>query len=470
FTKHAMELGKDYDQKHGLPFNATVTGHSLGGALTEITAYRYGLHGETFNGYGAAGLIQGIPEGGHQVINHVRATDVVSAASKHFGETHTYASQQDLDTLNKAGYHDGMSALSVRNPVKGIDFDAHSATNFLPNNPRLGHSIISPENEALYGAHKGMIDRYRNDVQDARTVISANWEVPKAVGVGAVATGEYVKEKVLQGAQVGEQAVHVAGHAAVQAYDATRDKVVQGVHATEQVAQQAYDYTRDKAVQGVHATERAAQYVGHQAHQAYDASRQAAVQGVQTVQHTATEAAQSATHAMQAAGAAVSRETSQAYDTLSHPGSWFQNKPAAAPPRLDHPDHPDHAMFKQACAGVHQLDAEHGRKPDQHSTNLAGALTVAAKAGGMTRIDGVALSEDGSRAYAAQHAIGRALTTTAHVQTAQAVNTPLEKSSDALQQAAQQQTHAQAHASLMRVAMLMRGTVVVRCAVNETLK
>lgn len=465
FTKHAMELGKDYDQKHGLPYNATVTGHSLGGALTEITAYRYGLHGETYNGYGAAGLMQGIPEGGHQVINHVRATDVVSAASKHFGETHTYASQSDLNTLNKAGYHDGMSATSLRNPVKGIDFDAHSATNFLPNNPRLGHSIISPENEALYNAHKGMIDSYRNDVQTARTVISANWEIPKAAGEAVVATGQYVKDKAVQGVHAAEQAAHIAGqatvhaydatrdkavqgvhateHAAHQAYDYTRDKAVQGVHATEHAAHQAYDYTRDKAVQGVHATERAAQYVGHEAHQAYDATRQAAVQGVHTMQHAASEAAQSASQAVHTAGAAVSREASQAYDTLSHPGSWFQNKSAATPPRLDHPDHPDHAMFKQARTGVHQIDAEHGRKPDQHSENLAGALTVAAKTGGLTRIDGVALSEDGSRAYASQHTVGRAMTSTAHVATAQAIHTPIEKSSEAL---AQHQTHTQAHA------------------------
>jgi hypothetical protein len=242
------------------------------------------------------------------------------------------------------------------------------------------------------------------------------------------------------------QGAHVAEHAAHQAYDYTRDKAVQGAHAAEHAAHQAYDYTRDKAVQGVHATERAAQYVGHEAHQAYDATRQAAVQGVQTVKHAASEAAHSASQAVHTAGAAVSREASQAYDTLSHPSTWFQNKPAAAPPRLDHPDHPDHAMFKQARTGVHQIDAEHGRKPDQHSENLAGALTVAAKTGGLTRIDGVALSEDGSRAYASQHTVGRAMTATAHVATAQAVHTPIEKSSEALHQAAQHQTHTQAQA------------------------
>ena len=63
----------------------TLTGHSLGGALAEITAHEFHLRGETFNGYGAVNLQHDIPEGGHQVINHVRATDVVSAASHHFG-------------------------------------------------------------------------------------------------------------------------------------------------------------------------------------------------------------------------------------------------------------------------------------------------------------------------------------------------------------------------------------------------
>ncbi|MBC7990087.1 MAG: hypothetical protein H7Y19_10965, partial [Luteimonas sp.] len=67
----------------------TATGHSLGGALAQMTAAEYGLRGETFNAYGAAGL-HGTPAGGAQVINHVRATDMVSAAGQHFGSVRIY--------------------------------------------------------------------------------------------------------------------------------------------------------------------------------------------------------------------------------------------------------------------------------------------------------------------------------------------------------------------------------------------
>ncbi|MFC5743088.1 XVIPCD domain-containing protein [Dyella tabacisoli] len=137
--------------------------------------------------------------------------------------------------------------------------------------------------------------------------------------------------------------------------------------------------------------------------------------------------------------------------TPEHTEPAHQNKPAAARPRLDHPDHPDHALFKQARASVHQMDAEQGRAPDQRSENLAGALTVAAKAGGLKRVDGVVLSNDATRAFAAHHVIPRALTNTAHVEVTQAINTPLEKSTEAMHQLNQQQaTQAQTQAQIQQ--------------------
>jgi hypothetical protein len=92
---------------------------------------------------------------------------------------------------------------------------------------------------------------------------------------------------------------------------------------------------------------------------------------------------------------------------------------------------------------VHKIDAEMGRMPDQRSANLAAALTVAAKAQELTRIDTVALSEDGSRTFAAQNT--SPLKTIAEVSTAQAVGTPLENSSIAAQ--AVQPMTAPTHAS-----------------------
>jgi len=144
-----------------------------------------------------------------------------------------------------------------------------------------------------------------------------------------------------------------------------------------------------------------------------------------------------------------------------HPGTPAQHQnaphapaqhPAAASstqasPRLDAASHPDYALFQQAYDGVKKLDAEHGRAPDQHSANLAGALTVEARVQGLKRIDTVALSDDGSKAFVAEKVIPGALNNVAGVETARAVNMPLEQSTQqmaqvnqTLQQQGQQQT------------------------------
>lgn len=115
-TKHALvyaqKLGKD-----GETLDVAVTGHSLSGNLAQVTAHHFSLKGETFNAYGAVSLDRRIPEGGTDVINHVMAGDAVSAASKHYGQVKLYATQQEIATLEKAGYDNTRSVLDVRNPI-----------------------------------------------------------------------------------------------------------------------------------------------------------------------------------------------------------------------------------------------------------------------------------------------------------------------------------------------------------------
>jgi putative chitinase len=101
---------------------------------------------------------------------------------------------------------------------------------------------------------------------------------------------------------------------------------------------------------------------------------------------------------------------------------------AAHSGRLDSPMHPDHALYEQARTAVHALDAQVGRTPDKQSDQLAGAVTAEAKRQGLTRIDHVLLSDDGSRAYAVQGDLHSPLKRTAEVDTAKAVNTPIEQS------------------------------------------
>lgn len=94
----------------------------------------------------------------------------------------------------------------------------------------------------------------------------------------------------------------------------------------------------------------------------------------------------------------------------------------------------DRALLDQARNGVHAVDAQHGRKPDQLSENLAGSLAAAAKRDGLTRIDHVVLSDDASKVYAVQGDMNSPHKRMAEVQTAQAVNTPLEQSKATMEQ------------------------------------
>lgn len=108
------------------------------------------------------------------------------------------------------------------------------------------------------------------------------------------------------------------------------------------------------------------------------------------------------------------------------------HRPPATAMRLDDPSHPDHALYEQARAAVHRLDAQHQRTPDQQSDNLAAALTVAARREGMTSIDHVALSDDASRVYAVAGDANSPHKRVADVPTMQAMNTPLDQSTAAL--------------------------------------
>jgi len=212
-----------------------------------------------------------------------------------------------------------------------------------------------------------------------------------------------------------EHAAHVVAIETSHAYDATRDKVVQGTHAAEHAI-----------LQGVQATE-------HMAHQAYDTTRDTAAQSAHSIGHATRQAATGASHTLHAAGTAVSQEVSRAYDTLSHPSTWLNSKPGA-PHHLDHATHPDHALYQQARSAVHHLDTKQGRTPDQLSDNLAASLTVAARRNGLSQIHHVLLSDDAARTFAVQGDLKSLHKQFTHVSTHEAINTPIATSSAALAQ------------------------------------
>ncbi|WP_145481727.1 XVIPCD domain-containing protein [Stenotrophomonas rhizophila] len=147
----------------------TVTGHSLGGSLAQITAHHYGLKGETFNAYGAVSLSGSrIPQGGHSVINHVMAADAVSAASPHFGEVRVYARQHEIDTLSQAHYSN--SALNVLIPdypitAAAASVDSHKMGQFIGDESVL----LMGGAQQLAAANARMIHEYRSDIDGLRT-------------------------------------------------------------------------------------------------------------------------------------------------------------------------------------------------------------------------------------------------------------------------------------------------------------
>jgi hypothetical protein len=354
FTKKVIAEATQKAEQYGYAPSITVTGHSLGGTEAEMNAFKYHLKGETFNAFGAAGLSGlNIPEGGNQVIDHVRATDFVSAASPHFGQVRIYAVPQDIQALKTAGYHDNrlLNDLLPNEPILGsIQIDAHKMGNFLPHNEVTGNAIITPQNEALAKEHANMIGEYRGEVMGARNFSHTQYEAEKPT---MDATGAMVNRIKNDVKQTGEF------------LGAFKDKAVEDYHDT------------------VNATSRGIEGAVGLAHKAY-------------------------------------------------------------PVLLDHPAHPDYMLFQQSLGAVHRLDAQLGRTPDQHSSNLAAGITVGAKANGLTKVDHVVLSTDGANAFAVQGTLGSPTQQVARaVDTSQAVNTPIEQHTQSMLQVNQSQQQAQ---------------------------
>ncbi len=175
-TRRALEYAQRQGREPGrtLP-EVTVTGHSLGGTLAQVSAHHFDLRGETFNAYGAASLDRRIPEGGDRVTNHVMAVDAVSSASPHYGQVRVYATAQEIETLHRTGYHDNMlrDLLQRDLPLTAsvVSADSHSMHNFLPvdGEGRADRSALAdPQARRLAEEHRGIIADYRDDVGDLR--------------------------------------------------------------------------------------------------------------------------------------------------------------------------------------------------------------------------------------------------------------------------------------------------------------
>lgn len=425
----------------------TVTGHSLGGAITEILAHEMHWQGVTFNGYGATDLGYHLPEGGNQVINYVRATDVVSAASHHFGKVVVLATPNDIERLRAAGYDDKVTAGDLRNPSGAKSFAAHSISNFAPDNPSLTPSDLSPENEARARVHSKAIGLFREDMQALRSnTLSLPWELRQkqqtAIKLASDTASAALHGDVEKASKIEKLAGHRAAVNVQHVFDTTANTTLLSVKAIDRVGEwvatplrqaagEVYDsLDRMGRALGSDAAAHAGRQVAHDVSQAFDQTRDAVshhvAQDFHAAQDMAHQAAQSTSHTIDT----TRGQLSQTLEAL--------NRTLRVPVRLDDATHPDHPLYLQARDGVYMLDAAQNRTPDQRSHQLAAALTVAARENGLDRIDKVYLNFDASRVVGYQEGKAHPLDGIVGVPTVKALDTPIEQSSKAWEQAMQQ--------------------------------
>lgn len=173
-TGRAIEYAEKMAPRYGgVAPQVTVVGHSLGGCLAQISAHEFQLKGETFNAYGAVSLNRNIGQGGHDVLNHVMAGDLVSAAGRHYGQMRVYATPKELAALDAAGYENNRSQWDARSLGAAVSasVDSHRMHNFLSvdGDKKPDVSVLAdPATRQLAQQFAPMIDKYRADLADVR--------------------------------------------------------------------------------------------------------------------------------------------------------------------------------------------------------------------------------------------------------------------------------------------------------------
>ncbi len=107
----------------------------------------------------------------------------------------------------------------------------------------------------------------------------------------------------------------------------------------------------------------------------------------------------------------------------------------------DHPEHPEHRLYEQIARGVHKLDAEVGRTPDEASARMIARLMPLARETGFRRVDHVVLSrhiglvEQGENVFLVQGRLEDPGHKRAFITTQEAVETPVADSLERLEAA-----------------------------------
>ena len=207
-TREAQVRAEQYAHKKNVAApEVTVTGHSLGGTLAQITAHHFDLRGETFNAYGAASLNYRIPEDPTpKVINHVMAADAVSSASPHYGQVRIYAKQSEISQLEAAGYHNNwlLDAMTQDHPVLGSVNTSHMMHNFLNVDGDYRRDVSAlgdPDMRARAASNAREIENYRGDIRSIRAAASVGGDVYDVLKGGVWNAPERAYEHIRQAVQ-----------------------------------------------------------------------------------------------------------------------------------------------------------------------------------------------------------------------------------------------------------------------------
>ena len=139
------------------------------------------------------------------------------------------------------------------------------------------------------------------------------------------------------------------------------------------------------------------------------------------------------------------RENAEPVDAVLKASLDHRSMPITAPPpekssldqtKLDPTQaaHPDYKLHQQSSDAVRKLDESMGRTTDAHSDRMAASLTVLAKQEGMQRIDNVVLSrgngvvKTGENVIVVQGKLEDPSHSRAHMNTQQAISTPVVES------------------------------------------
>ena len=136
-----------------------MTGHSLGGSITQILAAEHQVKGVTFNAFGAVGINNTPPGGEGWVTNYMRATDVVANLGTHYGSVVKYATEADIG-----------------GSVETLNLDSHDIRQFFGPNSIIGiENGKGEENNNRYNSGKPAYDAFsdalRAGVYGARVAI-----------------------------------------------------------------------------------------------------------------------------------------------------------------------------------------------------------------------------------------------------------------------------------------------------------